>query len=156
MEDNPSAPKVDTGAASAQIDQLTNAAEHANERLRAAEEHFKKTKDDVLGMFGASISSAQARTLVMMLDTCFTYGQVHGESSETVMQSREQSAMLTRMLKDIEETTKLSRERDARNERRENEIRTRDEKMLRLTERQVAALEALTGTKPKAATKKRR
>jgi hypothetical protein len=140
-------PKVDTGVASAQIEQLTNAAEHASERVRAAEESFKKIKDDILGMFGAAVSSGQARSLVMLLDTCFTYGQVHGESSETVMQNREQAAMLSRMLKDVEEATKLSKERDARHDKREDELRERDEKMMRLMERQVGALEALTKMK---------
>lgn len=135
---------VDTGAAGAQLEQLAHAAEHASERVRAAEENFKKIKEDVLAMFGASLSATQARTLVMLLEACFTHGQIYGESSETVMQAREQAAMLAKMLKDVEETTKLSKERDARAEKRENEVRERDEKMLRLTERQVAALEALT------------
>jgi len=149
-------PKVDTGVASAQMQQLATAAETANERVRAAEESFKKTKDDILGMFGSVLGAVEARTLVMMLDACFTHGQIYGESSETVMQTREQVAMLGQMLKDVEETTRMSKERDARTEKRDNEIRERDVKMMRLTERQVAALEALTKVTPKAAPKKRR
>jgi hypothetical protein len=149
-------PKVDTGVASAQMQQLATAAETASERVRAAEESFKKTKDDILGMFGSVLGAVEARTLVMMLDACFTHGQIYGESSETVMQTREQIAMLGQMLKDVEETTRMSKERDARTEKRDNEIRERDVKMMRLTERQVAALEALTKVTPKAAPKKRR
>jgi hypothetical protein len=149
-------PKVDTGVASAQMQQLATAAETASERVRAAEESFKKTKDDILGMFGSVLGAVEARTLVMMLDACFTHGQIYGESSETVMQTREQVAMLGQMLKDVEETTRMSKERDARTEKRDNEIRERDVKMMRLTERQVAALEALTKVTPKAAPKKRR
>jgi len=149
-------PKVDTGVASAQMQQLATAAETASERVRAAEESFKKTKDDILGMFGSVLGAVEARTLVMMLDACFTHGQIYGESSETVMQTREQVAMLGQMLKDVEETTRMSKERDARTEKRDNEIRERDMKMMRLTERQVAALEALTKVTPKAAPKKRR
>jgi len=146
MEDKP---KVDTGAASAQMQQLANAAENANERVRAAEESFKKTKNDILGMFGTVLGAVEARTLVMLLDACFTHGQIYGESSETVMQTREQVAMLGQMLKDVEETTRLAKERDARHDKREDELRERDEKMMRLTERQVAALEALTQIKNK-------
>lgn len=135
---------VNTSAAGAQMEQLAHAAEHASERVRAAEESFKKIQEDVLAMFGPMLSPTQVRTLVTLLEACFTHGQIYGESSETVMQAREQAAMLAKMLKDVEETTKLSKERDARTEKRDNEIRERDEKMMRLTERQVAALEALT------------
>ena len=137
--------RVNTDAANAQMQQLTSAAEHASERLRAAEESQKKTKEDIVAMFGGSLDSVQIRLLMKMLDTCFLHGQSYGESSETVMQVREQAKMLAQMLKDVEETTKLTKERDARSEKREDEIRKRDEKMMRLTERQVAALEALTG-----------
>lgn len=120
-----------------QMQQLVEGAEQSGARARKAREDFDRFVAQTLMTLKLDSGSALGQTLRMDFETAYTYGSTAGESAETNLVYAEQLELIRKM-------SETHERREKEISAREKEQRDRDLKMLAFTERQVAAIEALT------------